>query len=53
MELKDWIYRRKSTRSYTGIPVEEEVLLNLRTFLSDAKPLIPDLRIHWDIVPRS
>lgn len=53
MELKDWIYRRKSTRSYTNVPVEEEVLQKLQTFLSDAKPLIPDLRIHWDIVPRS
>lgn len=53
MELKYWIYRRKSTRSYTGVPVEEEVLQELRAFLADAKPLIPDIRVHWDIVPRS
>ena len=53
MELKDWIYRRKSTRSYTGVPVSEETLDQIRAFLATAKPLDPGIRVRWEIVPRS
>ena len=53
MELGEWIVQRKSTRSYTGVPVEEELLRNLHTFLSTARPLDSSIRVRWEIVPRS
>ena len=51
MTLKEMIYKRKSCRSFTGVPVGEELLTAIRNF--DMKPLYPDIRVHWDIVPRS
>ena len=49
MELGEWIVQRKSTRSYTGVPVEEELLRNLHTFLSTARPLDSSIRVRWEI----
>lgn len=53
MNLYEWIFLRKSTRSYTGVPVEEETLAAIRAFLASARPLDPDLRVRFEIVPRS
>lgn len=53
MELKELIYQRKSTRSYTDTPVAEETLQKIRDFLAAAAPLDPSIRVRWDIVPRS
>lgn len=53
MNLYEQIFRRKSTRSYTGVPVEEETLDSIRAFLDAARPLNPHLRVRFEIVPRS
>lgn len=46
------IYRRKSVRSYTGQPVEEETLQKIKEFLVNIKPLRPDIKVHSEIVGR-
>lgn len=53
MNLYEQIFLRKSTRSYTGVPVEEETLAAIRAFLNSARPLDPDIRVRFEIVPRS
>lgn len=50
MELKDMIYRRKSTRSYTGKPVDEVTLQKIRVFAAHAKPLYEQLKVRSEIV---
>ena len=52
MELHEMIYKRKSVRSYTGVPVEEAVLEQINAFLKQAKPLLPDIRLHGQIIAR-
>lgn len=51
MTMKDMIYHRKSCRSFTDTPVDEDTLAIIRAF--SMKPLYPDIQVHWDIVPRS
>lgn len=53
MELKDMIGRRKSVRSYTNEPVDEETLREIEAFIAEIKPLEPDIRVAWEIVPAS
>jgi len=53
MELKDYIYKRKSSRSYTGEPVDNATLNKIRDFVSSAKPLYPDIRVRMDIVEKN
>ena len=53
MELKDYIYKRKSSRSYTGELVDDITVQKIRTFVSSAKPLYPDIHIRMDIVGKS
>lgn len=50
MTLNEMIYRRKSCRSITGVPVEEAMLEKIRAF--QMKPLYTEIKVHWDIVPR-
>ena len=50
MELNNMIDRRSSCRSFTGTPVAEETLEQVRAL--DMKPLYPDIGVHWEIVPR-
>ena len=52
MELKDMIARRKSVRSYTGQPVEENTLERINAYMSQMKPLYPDIRVRGEIVTR-
>lgn len=51
MTLNEMIYQRKSCRSYTGVPVDEALLETIKAF--PMKPLYPDIKVHWDIVPRN
>lgn len=53
MELREMIYKRKSTRSYTGEPVEEETIQKIREFAAAAKTLYPDIRVRTEIVEGS
>lgn len=50
MELKDMIYKRKSTRSYTNVPVEEETLRKIREFAGSLTPLYPEIRTQMVVV---
>ena len=51
MTLNEMIFKRKSCRSFTGKPVEAELIEKILSF--EMKPLYPDIKIHWDIVPRN
>ena len=53
MELKDMIGRRKSVRSYVSEPVDEATLQEIKDFIAQMKPLEPDIRVGWEIVPAS
>lgn len=53
MELKDMIGRRKSVRSYTSEPLDAETLREIKDFIGQMKPLEPDIRVAWEIVPAS
>lgn len=53
MELKEMIYRRKSTRSYTGEPVDEVTIQKVKNFAADIKPLYPDIKVRLEIVERA
>jgi len=48
--LKEMIARRKSTRSYTGEVVDAATMEQIRSFLDQLRPLIPDIRVRWEIV---
>ena len=51
MTLNEMICHRKSCRSFTGIPVDAATIENIKAF--PMKPLYPEIRVHWDIVPRN
>lgn len=53
MELKEMIGRRKSVRSYASEPISEEERAEIEAFIAGMKPLNPELRIGWEIVPSS
>ena len=53
MELKDMIGRRMSVRSYASEPVDEATLQEIKDFIVQMKPLEPDIRVGWEIVPAS
>ena len=51
MTLKEMIYRRKSCRSFTHIPVDDATIETIKAF--SIKPLYPEIKVRWDIVPRN
>jgi len=51
MTLNEMIYKRKSCRSFTNVAVDEAMLETLKAF--PMKPLYPEIKVHWDIVPRN
>ena len=51
MTLNEMIFMRKSCRSFTGVPVDAATIETIKAF--PMKPLYPEIRIHWDIVPRN
>jgi len=52
MNLKDMILRRKSTRSFTNEPVDEQTLAQINAFIAAATPLYPDVKVRAEIVGR-
>ena len=50
MTLNEMIYKRKSCRSFTGVPVDAEMIGKILSF--DMKPLYPALKVRMDIVSR-
>ena len=52
MDLKEIIYKRKSTRSYTGELVSDVTLHQIHKFVAEIKPLYPDIKIQSRIVEK-
>jgi len=50
MTLNEIIYHRKSCRSFTGEPVDAEMIEKILSF--ELKPLYPDIKVRMDIVSR-
>ena len=48
--MKEMIYKRRSCRSFAGIPVDGETMEKILSF--DLKPLYPDIKVRMDIVGR-
>ena len=51
MTLNEMIFRRKSCRSFTNVPVDAATIETIKAF--PMKPLYPDIKVHWEIVPRN
>ena len=51
MTMKEMISKRKSCRSFTNIPVDAATINTIKAF--SMKPLYPDIKVRWDIVPRN
>ena len=51
MTLHEMIYHRKSCRSFTGQPVNAEMMEKILNF--DLKPLYPEINVRMDIVSRA
>ena len=51
MTLNEMICHRKSCRSFTNVPVDAATIDAIKSF--PMKPLYPDIKVHWDIVPRN
>jgi len=52
MELKELINKRKSFRKYTDRPVSDGVLQDIMAFAASAKPLLPDIAVHMEVVTK-
>lgn len=50
--MQEMIYRRKSVRSYTDAPIEENVINEIMVFIEKAKPLYPEIRIKVSVKER-
>ena len=50
MTLNEMIYHRKSCRSFTGKPVDAEMIEKILSF--EPKPLYPEIKVRMDIVSR-
>ena len=50
MTLNEMICRRKSCRSFSGKPVDAELIEKIRSF--EPKPLYPEIKVQMDIVSR-
>ena len=53
MKLTEMIYRRKSVRSYTNVPVDADTLQKIEEFVAGAKPLYPEIKVKMEIVNRN
>jgi len=51
MTLNEMIFKRKSCRSFTGVPVDVATIETIKAF--PMKPLYPEIKVHRDIVPRN
>lgn len=52
-KLYDMIDKRKSVRSYTGIPVEASVLEEIKAFMQTMRPLYEDIIVKAEIVDKA
>lgn len=52
MELKELIYKRKSVRSYTGEPLDQDILEKILMFAKNAKPLYANIKVRAEIVDK-
>ena len=52
MELKEMICKRKSIRSYTGELVNDVMVHQILTYLSNLTPLYPDIKIQAKVVEK-
>ena len=50
--MKEMIYKRKSVRSYTGVPVEPAVLADILSFIQTMTPLYSHIRVRAEIVEK-
>ena len=50
MTLNEMIYHRKSCRSFTGKPVDAEMIAKILSF--ELNPLYPEIKVRMDIVSR-
>ena len=50
MTLQEMIFHRKSCRSFTGRPVDADMIESILSF--DPKPLYPEINVRMDIVSR-
>ena len=50
MTLNEMIYHRKSCRSFTNVPLDAAAVEAIKAF--PMKPLYPQIKVRWDIVPR-
>ncbi len=51
MTLQEMIFHRKSCRSFTNVPVDAATMETIKAF--SMTPLYPEIKVHWDIVPRN
>ena len=51
MTLNEMIFKRKSCRSFTNVPVDAATIEIIKAF--PMKPLYPEIKVQWDIVPRN
>ena len=51
MTLNEMIFKRKSCRSFTNVPVDAATIETIKAF--PMKPLYLDIKVHWDIIPRN
>ena len=51
MTLNEMIYKRKSCRSFTNVPIDTAMIEAIKAF--PMKPLYPKIKVRWDIVPRN
>ena len=52
-ELLSAVYKRKSVRKYSKEKLTAEELAEVKAYLDSAKPLLPDVRVEYEIVPCS
>ncbi len=50
--MVDIIYHRRSVRAYADQPVDAALLQEIMDFISTAKPLYPDIRVHAKVVDK-
>lgn len=50
MTLNEMIYKRKSCRSFTSVPVDGEMMERILSF--EMKPLYPEIKVRMDIMSR-
>lgn len=50
-ELLNAVYKRKSVRKYSETKLTEEELSAVKEYLANAKPLLPDVKVEYEIVP--